>query len=367
MINLRLRVFRAVAGIAALGLVCFTLTGCGGSQPDTPTEPQPPQPKVTLKIETCDPDSPMQTRLHKIDELGREFEVEIAYRDKTKGWEIYNPNTGSLVEFKRTHADHKVLRQHAKYSGGKLVWEELYHTNGKVQQRRQWMKNGDRQMTQYVADGTTEVTTLIVRKDGSGELVQRIQDWQTQTVKGMRQKLVWQANGDTVREEYDYQDGKTLLTRATSTGDKLVVEGLRKDGSLHFRQYHTGVATDTARTRPFNSPWTLNKVEMFSQDGKSVERVFNYDGTNPYPIVPQTVDFPLPGGGKRVVECGMDEKSQLVVKGEKVYDANGQLVSEQKDKTDAKVEDLKPDYRWVQPAHNFPRNTLQLGEQWFRR
>lgn len=361
------RAFRPLAGFAALATVCFLLTGCGDSKPDTPAQPtQPTPPKVTLKVEACPENSPEQTRLHKIDELGREFEVEIAYRDKTKGWEFYNPNTGTMVEFKRTHADHKVLRQHAKYVRGVLVWEELYHTNGKVQQRREWLKNGDRQLVQYVADGVTEVTTLVLRADGSGEWVQKIQDWSTKTVKGMRQKQVWQANGDAVREEYDYTDGKTLLTRATSTGDNLVVEGYRKDGTVLFRQYHKALSADINAKRTFLPPWKLQRVELLSDDGKSIVREFHF-GDEPYPYVPRFVHFPMAGGGKRIVECAADANSQLEVKGEKVYDAAGKLVSEQTGKTDASLEELKPDYRWVQQAHNFPRNLKQQVEQWFRR
>lgn len=360
------RAFRPLAGLFALATVCFALTGCSDTKPDTPAQPQPTQPKVTLKIEACPADSPEQTRLHKIDELGREFEVEIAYRDKTKGWEIYNPNTGTLVEFKRSHADHKVLRQHAKYARGVLVWEELYHTNGKVQQRREWLKNGDRQLVQYVADGTTEVTTLLLRADGSGEWVQKIQDWSTKTVKGMRQKQVWQANGDAVREEYDYQNGTTLLTRATSTGDKLVVEGFRSDGTVQFRQYQKAAPGDQNK-RTFLPPWQLERVELLSADGKTVEREFHYDVNEAYPYVPSSVHFPMPGGGKRVVECTSDMQRQLQVKGEKVLDATGKVLSEKTGSTDAKLEELKPDYRWVQPAHNFPRNLKQQVEQWFRR
>ena len=361
------RALRCTASAAALALMCFSLTGCGDNKTETPTQPEPPQAKVTLKIEARPESSGEQTRIHKIDELGRELEVEIAFRDKTKGWEIYNPDSGALVEVKRTHTNHKVLQLHIKYKGGKIVWEERYYPNGKLQQSRVWHKNGDRELRQYVNDGTTELTRLLIRQDGSGQWIQYRQDWQSRTVKGIAQSFTWTANGDSTREMYNQADGTTLISRSEKNGDNLVVSGLRADGTLLYKQYHKSSGDEQSRRNSFLPPWILQKVELYSADGKTIEREFHYDGSLPYPYCPSSVHFPMPGGGKRVVECTPNpQTSEAEVTGEKIFDASGNLVSEQTGQTGASLADLKPEHTWVQVEHGMPVNLKTHTEQWFR-
>ncbi len=359
-----------IAGAAcAAALLCFSLTGCGKTE--TPVVEPPPQSKVTIKVEPRPADSPEQTRIHKFDEFDREFETEIAYRDNSKGLEIRNPTTGDVHEFKKWYPGVSTLQQHAKYTRGELVWEELYHSNGKLQQRRTWHKNGDREMQQFVTDGTSEVGRVLIRKDGSGEWIQRIQDWRTGAVKGTRQRITWKPNGDLVREEYDYQNGTTLLTRAETNGENLVLDILRPDGTVLYRQYHKAVEQPKAppgqmRIRPFGSPWNLQKVEALAADGKTVEKTFFFSGAR-FAQQPVEVHIPRANGGKIVVETGMDDRTgELKVKGEKVYDKDGKLVSEQKDQTSVKTEELKAEYRATQPAYNVQRNLKIQLESYFQ-
>ncbi len=334
------RSFRFASIGTALIFVCLCATGCGAKVDPPAVVPDPP--RVTLKVEARPADSPELSRTHKFDELNREFEVEIAYRDKSKGTEILNRESGVVVEFTRTVPGADTLQQHCKYNKkGALVWEELYHSNGKVRQRRQWQTNGDRELQQFVTDGTSEIQRALIRKNGSGEWIQRLQDPLSGKVKGIYQKYIWQANGDFVREEYDYQTSSFLLWRAVGTGDALVVDALRADQSLEFRHYHKATIQDAAQGS-FRPPWTLEKSEVFDVDGKTVKRTFFYRGNA------AEVHFPLPGGGKRVVETisAINRmrfgRLDITVKGEKVYDAAGKLVSEQQGATSADLRDLSP-------------------------
>lgn len=368
------RVLKFTGGVFAAAFLCVALTGCGDSKKE-PVEPEPQQPKVTIKVEPQPADSPEMTRIHKFDEFDRRFETEIAYRDKSKGLQTYNPASGDIVEFKRWYPSTSTLQQHQKFTHGQLMWEETYHNTGKVQQRRMWHKNGDRELLQFTTDGVSEVGKVLIRKDGSGEWIQRIQDWQTGKVKGIRQLYTWKPNGDLVREEYDYQNGTTLLTRAETNGENLVLD-IYQSGKVIYRQYHKlnpptkvpGTNPGEMRMiRPFGSPWILQKTEVMGADGKTVERTFIFNGTASWPGQPVAVHFPQPGGGKMVVETGTDNQGGVTVKGEKVYDKDGKLVSEQQGKTSAKTEDLKADYRAMQQAYNVQANLKAQMEAYFRR
>lgn len=367
------RTVKYLSAVGAAMLLCFALTGCSDKKAELPP-PVDPTPKVTIKVEPMPAESPEQTRVHKLDEFGREFETEIAYRDNSKGLEIWNPTTSALVEFKRWYPGSTTLQRHGKYTAGKLVWEEQYHSNGKVSQRRLWHKNGDREYLQFSSDGTSELGKVLIRKDGSGEWIQRNQDWRTGKVQGMRQRYTWEANGDLVREEYDYQNGTTLLNRAATKGDNLVVDIFRPDGTVEFRQYHKAPPAPPSNGGNNNAPptgfrvrwsWILEKVEVFAADGKTLVKSFICTAQR-FGSQPSEVHVPQANGGKIVVEIGYDDRGELKVKGEKVFDKDGKLVSEQKDQTSVKTDDLKADYRAVQPAYNVLRNVKNQLEGYFR-
>ncbi len=356
-------------GAALLLLACLPLlsTGCSKSRP---TVQQSIASQARTTVELCPPGSPEQFRRHKFDELGREFQTEITYRDKSTGIEFRNPNTGALIEFKRTHPDSATLSRYCRYVNGQLVFEELYHQSGKLQQRRQWHSNGDRELQRFTQDGVSELLKVLVRKDGSGELIDRLEDWGTGRIKGIQYQYQWESNGDFVRDQYDFINGKTLFTRCHCQGNTLVVSLYRTDGTVQFRQYHKPVNSSDPNRRPSTPPWAVEKVEVLDWDGKTVEKVFYFDGTL-YQTIPDAVHFPVSGGGKLVVETRagairQNGERDIEVTAEKVYDAAGKLTS-QKTSTTIEENQLRPWQPHVEPVHNLPRNLRSLVEAYFRR
>lgn len=343
--------------IASL-LCLFLATCCGCTGNNNAGNKTIPKTKVT--VETRDESTGEQTRIHKFDEDGREYETQINFKNQSSGTATRDPITGVVLEYKLTQPSLKKLQRHSKYSadGKRLVWEESYYPSGKLQTHKEELANKD-QEEQYYSETSQGRARFVNHPDGSGEA----KYWLSLT-EGKEPSLVadiaWNEDGSYHNKYYAGTElgGKDqLLTSHDKEKDGDLIVCHYAAGNRAFMRSYWRTLTPEELRRPdmtYAGEWLLVKVHELSFGYNKEDRLFIFDGT-PFQTSADKVEITAEDGTRTVIykKSGAKEKAANKVE---VYDSNGKL-SEEPAATEEHSRKLHPeDPRAVQPPETTTRD-----------
>lgn len=247
----------------------FVLVGC--SNQDKPEQPQQPTaPTGSQKIEAMPETSEEAVRIHRFDAAGVKYEIEITYRDGTRGLETLS-TMGAVKEYKRFQPGSGKLLLQTKYSadGKRIVMRETFYKSGKIQEKLEHQKNGERRMSRYAETGEL-IELAVLNADGSGDYGRYARRGNAYVIYLVQR---WKADGELFVELYD-REGRAMRRHVLKNG-QLTSEGFRStDGKLSFRQFWQVRSAEEMRSAPFAGQFKLLKVEVIAEDGKIQRTLF---------------------------------------------------------------------------------------------
>lgn len=310
------------------GLLCLLLCvcyGCTGSN----NAPKKAAAKKTVTLEARDESTGEESRLHKFDENGREYETHIHFRNKSVGVAQKDPGSGVVLEYELTHPNSKKILEHSKFSpdGKRLVWQETHDIDGKLQTRKQELPNKDCQENVYSENAEQQLT---IHPNGDGELKQWIK-LPDQTERHLWLDLSWKSDGSFHSKFYAGQkigkDEQLLSTHDKEKDGPLIESYYAAGGQVFLRSYWRPLTPEELKepAMSYAGEWLLQKVEELPYGYDKEKRIFLFDGT-PFQTSADKVEIIAEDGNSKTViykKAGAKEKAADKVE---VYDKDGKLV-----------------------------------------
>lgn len=323
---------RRVNNLILIVAGCFLAAGCSPKPPPAVLPVQPPSERSTLELR--DEKSPEYSRRTFYNDADVKLRVEIEYRDKSAGGEVFSPVTGKLTERWRTYAGKKQIRERSTFDAkGEVVSMVMYHEDGKPWKSMQRQKDGGYKLVEHWSTGVL-MSELLVRADGSAERLSYADDG-----KRIEGRTVVHTSGEIDAWDYDAKGKVTSHSHWQRNGNQ-DVKYFREDGTMSHRQWWRILRNfDLTGNVREHRGWVLEKVEEYGADGKSLTRRLTLaDGPSDVNAVTESTVFNA--DGSYVVRLLNDGK----IESEEAFSADGKStgITEFYDEVEKPVEEIDP-------------------------
>lgn len=209
-------------------VVCFlgiSLSGCESNPPEVSKAPVIGNDQVHRRVVEMMPEtSPETSRLHKFDKSGTKLEVEINFRDGTRGLVRLDRLGGQVLEYtvSRDLDNLPVLKEVFEPSTGRILRSTEYHSNGKLLRSYNVDSANNISFDEYDETGV-HILKLRGKTDAQGKYLQ-FTEWNMQT-------------GKVVSEGSRLPDGTVNLESFDEDGTASFKVSRNPDGSGFYRNY----------------------------------------------------------------------------------------------------------------------------------
>ncbi|MBY0358523.1 MAG: hypothetical protein K2W82_11025 [Candidatus Obscuribacterales bacterium] len=262
---------KRLSTLSAAFLICSLLFISGCRSPEADKTPAPSPPVRTQKVEVMPEDSPEQSRRHVYDEIGRELELHISYRNKEQA-STYFREDGTKSEVTVTK------------DNGKLKSRIVYGEDGQTVVEGKETRDDDTTLwtMESLPDGSVKKTTFWY--DGNRKFSEEISSKNSYSLTYFRKGgSVWRKKSGTsaknLKQEEHFDKNGKVTARVDWLSDKQkIVTIFNTDGSKDTS------ATYVLQQNQWGDSWQLTTIDDFTAGKLTRKIIIGENGYGPKEI-----------------------------------------------------------------------------------